>query len=158
MLVPTCRVRSRSKPIADIAISTWSIIRSDSLSVFTCSHSAMSFTTPTRKDNKRYKTHTVFVQYLYTLTELLIFHHSSFKSCFGGNSPGQTRGRRLRSSSTCSCRSAPWSSVCWAPAPTCVGSSTHNLQEKRRQQQRHNEAQLETALCLTRSREIQMNQ
>lgn len=45
------------------------------------------------------------------------------------SSPCQTQGRPLRPSSTCSCRSAPWSSVCWAPAPTCVWSSTHNLQE-----------------------------
>lgn len=135
--VPTCRVRSRSRPIADIAISTWSMIRSDSLSVFTCSHSAMSFTTKKTQQRRMLQQKTQFLHRLCNFDVTLICHHCYFESsfvrsikCFFFFSPGQTQGRHLRSSSTCSCRSAPLSTACWAPAPTCVGSSIHNLQRK----------------------------
>lgn len=142
--VQTWRVRSRSRPIADIAISTWSMMRSDSLSVLTCSHSAMSFTRQqSRTVNITVQPQSISTHWteaerqfdcFFTLTLLL-------EQRFSLSSPCQTQGRHLHLSSTCSCRSAPWSSVCWAPAPTCVWSSTHNLQEKW-QQQRHTEAQV----------------
>lgn len=58
-LCPTCRVRSRSRPMAAMAISTCSMIRSDSRSGFTCSHSAMSFSRQqeTRSERRRSDPH-----------------------------------------------------------------------------------------------------